>query len=193
MPLIHEAIVTSRDADGRVRIAPFGLRQQQEHVLIAPFRPSATLDNLLRQRCAVVSLTDDVRVFAGALTGRSDWPLRPAERVDGMLLDSALAHQELELLRLRDDATRPELIFRIVHEAQHRPFRGFNRAQAAVIELAVLVSRLDRLPLAQIDGAVAHLRVALEKTAGERELQAWHWLEERIENHRAAINMDNLA
>jgi len=192
MPLIHEAIITSLDTQDKPHIAPFGVRQQDDQVLIAPFRPSASLDNLLLHRCAVMNLTDDVRVFAGALTGRRDWPLRPADKVHGAVLESALAHRELELLEVREDARRPELVFKVVHEAQHLPFRGFNRAQAAVIELAVLVSRLHMLPVEKIDAEMAYLSIAIEKTAGEREIQAWQWLVERVDNFKAETNMGNM-
>ncbi len=64
------------------QIAPMGIRRRGELVVIAPFRPSTTLDNLLGFGCAVVNYTDDVRVFAGCLTGRYDWPLVEAERVE---------------------------------------------------------------------------------------------------------------
>ena len=191
--MILEAIITSVDASQQAHIAPFGVREHGELVVIAPFRPSTSLDNLLSSRSAVINLTDDVRIFAGALTGRRTWPVRPAERVSGYVLEAALAHRELELVEIKDDVQRPELYFRVVHEANHRPFRGFNRAQAAVIELSVLVSRLHMLPLDKIDNELAYLSIAIEKTAGERELEAWRWLIEAVENHRAVIRGDNQA
>lgn len=191
--MIYETIVISVDADNNPHIAPFGVRECDGLVLIAPFRPSATLDNLLLSRSAVLNLTDDVRVFAGALTGRRTWPVRKAEKVNGFVLDSALAHRELELVEVKDDAQRPELSFRVVHEVNHAPFRGFNRAQAAVVELSILVSRLNRLPVEKIDAELAYLNIAIEKTAGDRELEAWSWLVEHIENYKAAMHGENLA
>ncbi len=193
MPLIYETIITSLNADGQPYIAPFGIRERDDLVIMAPFRPSITLDNILLNRCAVMNLTDDVRVFAGALTGRRDWPSRPADKVHGAVLESALAHRELQLLEVREDAQRPELVFKVVHEVQHQPFRGFNRAQAAVIELAVLVSRLHMLPMEKIDAEMAYLNIAIEKTAGEREMQAWQWLVECVENFRTETNLGNMA
>ena len=191
--MIYETIVTSIDADGNAHIAPFGVREQNGLVLIAPFRPSTSLDNLLASGSAVINLTDDVRVFAGALTGRRTWPVQPAQRVRGYVLEAALAHRELELTEVKDDPQRPQLYFQVVHEANHAPFRGFNRAQAAVIELAVLVSRLHMLPMAKIDAELAYLAIAMEKTAGVREREAWSWLTEAVENHRATITGSNQA
>lgn len=191
--MIYETIVTTSNADGTPHIAPFGIREQDGNVVIAPFRPSTTLDNLMRTGCAVVNATDDVRVFAGALTGRRDWPVRRADTIGGWVLQSALSHRELALLDVEEHVLRPELAFRIVHQATHAPFRGFNRAQAAVLEAAVLVSRLQMLPMEKIEAEIRYLTIAMEKTAGEHEQQAWQWLMEKIENYKAALSGENLA
>lgn len=182
--MIRESIVTTVSPDGGVHIAPMGVIWREGEPVLAPFRPSRTLDNLRAQPSAVVSHTDDVRVFAGCLTGRRDWPVRPAEKVRGAFLADALAHQELEVVAFEDDPVRPRFRCRIVHEATHAPFRGFNRAQAAVIEAAILVSRLEMLPADKIDREIAYLAIAVEKTAGEREREAWAWLTERIDSFR---------
>lgn len=191
--MIYEAIVISTDAMGNPYIAPFGVRERDGFVLIAPFRPSTTLDNLLNQKTATLNLTDDVRVFAGSLTGRRVWPTQPADMINGIRLEAALAHLELVLDKVNNDELRPELYFKVVHEANHQPFRGFNRAQAAVIELSVLVSRLNRLPIEKIKAEMAYLEIAINKTAGERELEAWTWLVERVQNFQAEISGENQA
>ena len=191
--MIYETVITTVNADGSAHIAPFGIRERDGMIIIAPFRPSTSLDNLLRTERAVVNLTDDVRVFAGALTGRRDWPVRLAEKIEGYVLDAALAHRELELVDVKEDVVRPELTFRVVHEVMHTAFRGFNRAQAAVLEAAVLVSRLHMLPPEKIAAEIAYLTIAVDKTAGDRERQAWNWLLERIENYNAEQRGENQA
>lgn len=191
--MIYETVITTVNADGSPHIAPFGIREREGQIIIAPFRPSTSLDNLLRSGRAVVNLTDDVRVFAGALTGRREWPVAAASHIEGHVLQAALAHRELELVSVKEDDVRPELTFRVVHEAIHRAFPGFNRAQAAVLEAAVLVSRLHMLPPEKIAAETSYLKIAIEKTAGERELEAWNWLMERIENYNAEMRGDHLA
>ena len=79
--MICEAVVTSMSSAGQVHIAPMGFREVDGRVVLAPFRPSTTLDNLLATGCAAVNLTDDVRVFAGCLTGRREWPTLPCEQI----------------------------------------------------------------------------------------------------------------
>ena len=144
----------------------------------------ATLDNLIARRQGVVNYTDDVRIFAGCISGKKrDWPTRPAERIEGVVLDAALAHEELELFELREDAQRPRLLCRTVHVVNSAPFLGFNRAQSAVIEAAILASRLSLLPRDKIEREVAYLAIAIEKTSGPREREAWGWLMQMIEEH----------
>ena len=188
---INEIILISENADGTAHIAPFGMRERGELLLIAPFRPSVSLDNLMSGRPATVNTTDDVRVFAGALTGRRDWSVSKLE--GAWVLPSALSYRLLKLVKVEEDEQRPHLYFEVEREANLRPFQGYNRAQAAVIELCVLVSRLNRLPLEKILAEIAYLQIAIDKTAGEQELQAWRWLMEAVENHQANIRGANLA
>jgi uncharacterized protein len=182
---IFETIVTVRGDAGRTQITPLGVRYEGDWVVLAPFRPSTTLELLLQSRVAVVNCTDDVRVFAGCIVGRRDWPLVPAARIDGVRLASCLAHEEIELVEFVDDVQRPRMRCRSVYRETHAPFRGFNRAQAAVIEAAVLVSRLSILPAGKIESELEYLKIAIDKTAGEAELQAWSWLMEAMAVHRS--------
>lgn len=182
--MILETIVTSQSPAGLVHIAPMGVHVVGADRLILPFRPSVTLENILATGHAVLNHTDDVRVYAGCLTERRNWPLVAAEHILAARLANALAHQELELLRLEDDPTRPKLFCRIVHTANHAPFQGFNRAQFAVLEAAILVSRLHLLPWAKVEAELDYLRIGLEKCGGEREWEAWGWLLEKIDDFR---------
>ncbi len=180
MPMIRETIVTTAGPTGLVHMAPIGLIADGEGWIIAPFRPSMTLDNLRHVPFAVANYTDDVRIFAGCLTGRHQWPTVQSEQVPVRRLAGALAHAELAVDRVTEDAERPRFHCRVVRLATHAPFRGFNRAQAAVIEAAILVSRLDMLPRENIEHEIAYLQIAVGKTAGPEEQKAWQWLMERI-------------
>ena len=183
--MIQEVIVTTQNNSGLAHLAPMGIHSNGDEFIILPFRPSTTLNNLLESKTAVLNYCDDVRVFAGCLTGRRDWPLRVAEKIKGQVLQCALAHTELELLRIEDDPTRPRLFCQAVHTVNHAPFKGFNRAQYSVLEAAILISRLNMLPLAKIETEIDDLRIGFEKTAGDREVEAWGWLMTVIEKFKA--------
>src|SRR5690606_8151504 len=114
-------------------------------------------ENLRRHPFAVINYPVDVRIFAGCVTRRRrDWPVVPAERIEGFRLEGALAHTEVAVEGTLEDELRPRFRCRAVHEASHAPFRGFNRAQAACIEAAVLVSRLHMLDAEKIDREIAY-------------------------------------
>jgi hypothetical protein len=183
MPMIRETIVITTDRDGRVHIAPIGLIAEGDGWIIAPFRPSSTLDNLQAVPFATASHTDDVRVFAGCLTGRRDWPTVASDEVPVPRLAGALAHAELAVTTTEDDAQRPRFHCRVVRLVSHAPFQGFNRAQSAVLEAAILVSRLHRLPRERIERELDYLRSAVDKTAGPQELEAWNWLMDKVRSH----------
>lgn len=183
--MIFETIITTQSSAGDTHIAPMGIREHDGFVVLAPFKPSSTLDNVLTKGYAVQNFCDDVRVFAGCLTGRRDWPTCPATTVPGVRLANALGHSELQLERVDDDELRPRLLCRRVHDERHGPFRGFNRAQAAVLECAILVSRLHLLPWEKIEVELQYLQIAIDKTAGPSEREAWIWLMEKIDSHRA--------
>jgi hypothetical protein len=170
--VIFETVVTTVSPDGAPHVAPMGIRyrspQGQGEVILMPFKPSTTLDNILATGHATLNIVVDTRVFAGCVTGRRTWPLVPTLRIEGRRLAAALRHLELKLAEQQEDDQRPVLRMAVVHEADHAPFPGFNRAQAAVVE-----------------AEMAYLQIAIDKTAGPHEHEAWGWIVEAVARHRA--------
>lgn len=185
--VIFEVVLTTESPDGRLHLAPMGVRYRGRQVVVMPFRPSTTLDNLLSTRRGVLNIVTDTRVFAGCVTGRRDWPTLAVDPQDpgrGRRLAAALRHLVLELADVQDDAQRPVLTLDVVEDVTHAPFPGLNRAQAAVIEAAVLVSRLHLLPRARIEQEMAIGQNAVDRTASAAEREAWGWLCEAVQRHR---------
>ena len=183
MPMIRECIVTTIDANGGAHIAPLGLIEEGDHWVIAPFRPSTTLRNLEDIGKATANFVDDVRIFAGCVTGKKDWPLTALADWPAPRLSAALSHAELEVRRVEPDETRPRFLCRVNRIESHRPFLGFNRAQAAVVEAAILATRLNLLPREKIEKEIAYLQIAIDKTAGAAEQEAWEWVIAKINAH----------
>lgn len=183
MPFIRETILTTIGPGG-VHIAPLGIIADGDGWIVAPFRPSTTLDNLRKSGVTVANLTDDARIFAGCVTGRRIWPLAAVEGCPAPRLEAALAHEVLALDRVTgEDGERPRFHCRVASSGRHRPFGGMNRARAAIVEGAILVSRLHLLPADKIRREAAYLAIAVEKTAGDDEREAWSWLTAAIEAH----------
>ena len=181
--MIYETIIISTDVDNNPHVTPFGVKYEGDLVVISPYKPSKTLTNILATKTATMNLTDDVRVFAGALTKRQPWTLLPTNAIEGFRLDNCLAHVELTLVDVREDDERPQLLMQQLESYHYHGFKGFNRAQAAVIELAVLTSRLHFLPPEKIQSELRYLQIAIDKTAGDREVTAWSWLNEKIKQY----------
>jgi hypothetical protein len=65
----------------------------------------------------------------------------------------------------------------VVASGTLREFFGFNRAKHAVLEAAILATRTDFLPAAEILSEFARLRVAVDKTGGPAERRAFELLQ----------------
>jgi hypothetical protein len=187
MPRILESIVATKAAEGGWHLVPFGLIEEDDTYVIAPFRPSPSIANLERHPYLSAAAPGDIRILAGCVTGRRDWPTVPCERIDGVRLADAIAHAELEVVERHDDPLRPRFRCRVVHTAMHRPLIGYNRAQAAVLEAAILSTRLHMLPAEKILGEMTYLAIAVAKTAGPAERTAWGWIEDKV---RAALGVE---
>jgi hypothetical protein len=172
MPMIRECVVTTLTPDGRPHIAPLGLIEEGDSWIVAPFAPSTTLSNLQSTPKATASFTDDAAIFAGLVTGERNWPLSDVEGWPPRL-EAALAHAALEVLSVEPDDVRPRFFCRVAHVETHRAFLGMNRARAAVLEAAILATRLHMLPQEKIDREIEYLRIAVDKTAGVAEREAW--------------------
>ena len=181
--MIFESVICTQRPSGEAHLTPLGYRLNNEKIILAPYVPSNTLDNLRANGIATLNFTDDVRVYAGCLTGRREWPLTNAKRIKGQRLRDALAHVELVVEKERTDEERPQFVCRVDHQENHDMFRGFNRAQAAVIEACILATRLDWLSVEKVSGEMRYLSIAIDKTAGARERCAWQWIVEKIDAH----------
>ncbi len=184
MPMIRECVVTTLSSEGRPHIAPLGLIEEGERWIIAPFAPSTTLTNLRAAPKATASFIDDARIFAGLVTGEKDWPLTDLPDWPAPRLEAALAHAELQVESVAPDEVRPRFSCRILRVETHRPFLGMNRAKAAVLEAAILATRLHMLSREKIAGEIAYLKIAIDKTAGDAERAAWDRVMEKIEASR---------
>ena len=181
--MIVEGIITTRDADGPVNFAPMGLEWGEERLVLKPFLETTTFRNVTASGCAVFNLVDDVLLFAQAAIGSPQFPWRPAERVEGAVLEAACSWYELEVEAVDATPPRSRIDARVVYRGRGREFIGFNRAKHAVLEAAILATRVHLLPSAQIKEDLDRLEVLVEKTAGPRERDAWDLLRHYVITH----------
>ena len=178
--MILESIVTTINDDGSLNISPMGptVSEDISRFTLRPFDTSTTFANLKRSRVGVMHITDDVLLFArGAIGDKSkDPPTMDAESLQGKVLLDACRYFEFRVDFVDDAGPRMSLNCTTVKAGRLRDFWGFNRAKHAVIEAAILATRIDFLPAQEIDDSMKRLQKIVDKTAGPQEVAAMNLL-----------------
>jgi hypothetical protein len=186
-----EGIVTTLDADGTPHIAPMGPIVDAEfgRLLLRPFRTSKTYANLKRSGTGVLHVTDDVELIAQAAVGRLDPlpPLMPATAIDGVILANSCRWYAFQVELLDDASERTSIIATVVDRGTIRDFFGFNRAKHAVVEAAILATRLSLLSAEQVRSEFDRLAVIVNKTAGHQEQRAFAFLKNYVDEHYSRL------
>jgi uncharacterized protein len=188
--VILEGIVTTLSMDGGVNVAPMGavIDDGQERtirrMLLRPYQGTATLANLTRTRQAVFHVTDDVELLARAAVERLE-PLPeflPAEKIEGRILADACRWYALRVLSIDASAARAEVETEVVDCGRLRDYVGLNRAKHAVVEAAILATRVKLLPPTEIREELRRLAIPVEKTGGPAEKRAFAFLLDYVDH-----------
>lgn len=190
--MVLEGIVTTRNPDGTTNVAPMGpiVDAAITRFTLRPFQTSTTYANLKRGGVGVLHVTDDVLLLARAAIGRIEItpPMFPATVIEGDVLADACRWYEFRVVSLDDSAERTTIEAEVVHVGRLRDFFGFNRAKHAVLEAAILATRLHLLPLDDVRSQLAALKVPVEKTAGPQERAAFALLEQYVAEFASAAS-----
>ena len=182
--MILEGLVTTRNADGRPHLAPMGPRVGAgwDRFVLRPFPTSGTYRNLLAHPEGVLHVTDDALLIAKAAVGLAHPlpPIRPAEKVGGFVLADCCRWYEFVVRGVDASGERVSIDAEVVHSGQSRDFWGFNRAKHAVLEAAILATRLHLLPHDEVAAEFQKLRVIVGKTGGPAEHEAMDLLERQL-------------
>ena len=183
--LILEGIVTTVDGDGAVNIAPMGpfVTAAMKRLVFRPFKSSQTYKNLKGHGEGVFHITDDVWLLARAAVGRVEPPpmMIPATQVRGYILRDTCRFFEFKVNHLDDTQDRTEIWGSVVASGRQRDFFGFNRAKHAVVEAAILATRLHLLQPAEILAEYDKFAVLVEKTGGKQEHKAFQFLRDHVQ------------
>jgi hypothetical protein len=181
--MILEGLVTTLDPAGQMHLAAMGPWIDDEEraagritrLVLRPFATSQTAANLARHPEGVFHVTDDVLLLARVVAGRLDRPpaARPATAIRGHVLATACHAYEFRVAAADGGAERPRLEAPVVLEHAGRPFLGFHRAAHAVVEAAILVTRLHLTGSAAVLRQLDELRPLVDKTGGPREQEAF--------------------
>ena len=191
--MILEAVVTTLAPDGTLNIAPMGPDvgdgSSLSRFTLRPYRTSTTYKNLKAHGEGVLHVTDDVLLIARAAISKvEDAPGRPAAVVRGRILDVPGRYHEFRVVDLDDRSDRTTIRAETIAEGrQPRDLLGLNRAKHAVVEAAILATRLDFLPIDEVLADFARLAVPVEKTGGEDERRAFALLEDHARRHQEGL------
>ena len=151
--LIIEGIMTTLAPgngapETRVNIAPMGpiVDQAWTTFIFRPFKTSNTYRNLKAHGQGVFHVIDDVLLIARAAVSSvlpgDEIPTQPTTQITGLVLAQACRYHELVVTQLDDAQDRTTIVMKSMHRETLREFTGFNRAKHAVLEAAILATRL---------------------------------------------------
>lgn len=188
---ILEGLATTLNADGSVNISPMGpiVFEGVDWMYLRPFTTSTTFKNLDREPQGVFHVTDDVLLLAQAAVGEPDPlpPMRAAEKVEGLILADACRWAAFEIEWIDATEDRATILARIVDRGVQREFFGFNRAKHAVVEAAILATRVGIVDAAEIKAEFARLATPVLKTGAAVERQAFEFLKQHVDERLAEI------
>ncbi|MBI1311527.1 DUF447 family protein [bacterium] len=183
--MILEGVVTSQNALGELNVAPMGpiVEPGMQRFVLRPFQTSTTYRNLKQQPFGVLHVVDDVLLIARAAIGHLvETPMTfPALRVPGRVLTGACRWYEFRVVSIDDATERTQIEGVVEHCGRLRDSFGFNRAKHAVIEAAIVATRIHLLPPDEIAAQFERLRSPVEKTGGSDELKAFALLNEFVQ------------
>jgi hypothetical protein len=176
---ILEGIVTTLNVDGSVNIAPMGplADESVETFVLRPFHDSTTCENLLRTREGVLNVTDDVELFAQAAVGLVDEKFHEDRP---LVLADACRWFNFQITSIDASHERVVMVARTIDRGSQRDFFGFNRAKHAVIEAAILATRIHLIPAGEISAEFERLKIIVEKTGAAAEHRAFAFLKAHI-------------
>ena len=190
---ILEGIVTTVNEDGTTNVSPMGpiVDDSMTHLTLRPYQTSTTYRNLKRTESGVLHVTDDVELLAHSAVGKIVLPeLGASERKDLSKRDSdggvcndlriladACRWYAFRVTKLDDVKDRTTIECSVFENGRLRDFFGFNRAKHAVVEAAILATRVGILSDEKIRQEMAALDVIVEKTGGDSEHRAFEFLQ----------------
>jgi hypothetical protein len=182
--MILESLVSTLDRAGNLNVAPMGPEvdpNDWSRFVLKPFRTSTTFRNLRETGVGVMHVTDDVLLLARAAIGPvGEVATRPAEVVEGRILLSSARYHEFRVVTIDDASERTRIVVESVARGSLRELFGLNRGKFAVVEAAILATRLSFLPLSEVQAKFAELKILVEKTGGPEEHEAFTLLEAHL-------------
>ncbi len=175
-----EVIFSTLDEDGRPNFAPMGVMWGKKELIIHPFRNTDTYRNLMATGYGVANVTDNVLLFAQSALSDPMFPHFDARQVRSIVLKDACYWREVIVTEVGGGDMQAEIRCRVVGQGWQRDFLGFNRAKNAVIEAAILATRLHLHDQAEVQAAYHRYQEIVDKIGGDQEREAMRYLRDYV-------------
>ncbi|KUO65958.1 MAG: hypothetical protein APF84_01480 [Gracilibacter sp. BRH_c7a] len=176
--MIIETIISTVNKDGIVNFAPFGVHipdagsRMGKEIELRLYSGSQTLSNLREVAEGVINLTEDVLVFVETALFSKCLPSVPSKHVRPSRMAEANGVYEFVVTSF-DDTVQPVRVWgEIIYSQEWGGFRGFCRAQGAVLEALINATRLQFVSPDKIKGAWPSGQEVVDKTGGIKEREA---------------------
>lgn len=190
------------DDASMINLAPMGpiVDASFSQLTLRPFTSSTTYQNLKATGQGVFHVTDDALLIArGAIgklaasfksasqkTNKTPQPgkvvVKHATHAQGVVLADACRAFEFRVTSLDDSQDRTHIEAEVVHRETLREFLGFNRAKHAVLEAAILATRIHLTGSSPVLTEYDKLQVIVDKTGADDEHTAMRELREFVES-----------
>jgi len=167
--MIIECIFSTLNSAGEPNFAPMGILWGNQEVIVRPFRQTNTYRNLLASGYGVASMTDNVRAYVRTSLYKETLPHFPARAIPGVVYQDACFWIELQVATVGGDEKRADIRCSVVEKGRTRDFLGFCRARNAIIEAAILATRLNMYKPEWIWENLSKYEEIVEKTGDEAE------------------------
>ncbi|MBN1851753.1 MAG: DUF447 family protein [Pirellulales bacterium] len=175
--MILEGIVTTTNLDDSTNISPMGphVDAEMKRFILRPYLETTTYANLRRNGNGVFHVVDDVNLIARAAIGELD-PLPrlvPCRAVAGSRLADTCRWYAFRIESVENTSPRAQMRAEVIDSGWVRDFFGFNRAKHAVLEAAILATRIHITPYHEILAEMDRFARLVEKTGGKQEKAAY--------------------
>jgi len=175
-----EVIFSTLDEDGRPNFAPMGVTWGEKELIVRPFSNTDTYSNLMATSCGVANVTDNVLLFAQSALSEPILPHFDARQVRSIVLKDASYWREVIVTKVGGDDMQAEICCRVVGQGWQRDFLGFNRAKNAVVEAAILATRLHLHDQTKVRAAYRRYQGIVDKIGGDQEREAMRYLRDYV-------------
>jgi hypothetical protein len=178
--MIVETIFSTVDETGRPNFAPMGIVWGEEFITVRPFCNTQTCRNLLSTGYGVANVADDVLAYVQCALYDAVLSHFPAKSGPGVVFNGACSWREMKVISQATTGDRMEMYCRVTYEGRQKDFLGFRRASNAVIEAAILATRLKLYDPETVSEWLDHYAKIVDRTGDGNEKQAFRVIQEYV-------------